>query len=80
MGATSCGSRDIWIFSFRDEFTHYKPQLVQIWSQILDLLSHSEGMKMGYFKRLILSGYQQKTNVGSHETVYMTSKLQDTAK
>ena len=56
----SCGCVDIWIFSFGDEFTHYKPQLASIWSQVLFLLSHSEGTKMGYFKRLILSGYQQK--------------------
>ena len=29
-------------------------------SQVFFFLSHSEETKMGYFKRLILSGYQQK--------------------
>ena len=47
-------------FFFGDKFTNYNPQLVNILSQILFLLSHSERNKDRFFKRLILSGYQQK--------------------
>ena len=34
--------------------------LVQTLCQVPFLLSYSEGTKISYFKRLILSGYQQK--------------------
>ena len=42
------GSLHLW------ETLHYGPPLVQIWSQVFVLLSHSEGTKMRYFKRLTL--------------------------
>ena len=35
-------------------------KLVQTLCQVPFLLSYSEGTKISYFKRLILSGYQQK--------------------